>query len=75
MKKELNIEKARCAELRSEVLEAKTAFEKEQSKNEEKQREIKELEIEKGNLEAESKAEIKRLSGNEDAFCSPKGVP
>ena len=44
------------------------AFEKKQQENKEKQKVIEELARQQEKLDAESKAEIKKLSGKEDTF-------
>ena len=46
----------------------KEDFEKKQQENKEKQKEIEELARQQEKLDAESKAEIKKLSGKEDPF-------
>lgn len=51
------------------------AFEKKQQENKEKQKEIEELARQQEKLDAESKAEIKKLSGKEDTFSNTGCVP
>ena len=53
----------------------KEDFEKKQQENKEKQKEIEELARQQEKLDAESKAEIKKLSGKEDAFSNTGCVP
>ena len=61
--------------LKKQVLEMKEDFEKKQQENKEKQKEIEELARQQEKLDAESKAEIKKLSGKEDAFSNTGCVP
>ena len=61
--------------LKKQVLEMKEAFEKKQQENKEKQKVIEELARQQEKLDAESKAEIKKLSGKEDAFSNTGCVP
>ena len=61
--------------LKKQVLEMEEAFEKKQQENKEKQKVIEELERQQEKLDAESKAEIKKLSGKEDAFSNTGCVP
>ena len=51
------------------------AFEKKQQENKEKQKVIEELGRQQEKLDAESKAEIKKLSGKEDTFSNTGCVP
>ena len=62
--------------LKKQVLEMKEAFEKKQQENKEKQKIIEELGRQQEKLDAESKAEIKKLSGKErDTFSYTGCVP
>lgn len=68
IEKELINEKEGCVKLKKQVLETEEAFEKKQQENKEKQKVIEELGRQQEKLDAESKAEIKKLSEKNNSY-------